>query len=91
LGPFSIDEELRLGRLQAAKVVGPELKRYVTLAQPKQGHLTQASRIVSRLIKETVEGWNGRLNIPNEVSALQVADHKQLNDAPPNRQTLPPG
>lgn len=64
LGPFSIDEELRLGRLQAAKVVNPDLKRYVTLAHPKQGHFTQASRIVSNLIKETVLDWQGLLNRP---------------------------
>lgn len=64
LGPFSIDEELRLGRLQAAKVVNPDIKRYVTLAHPKQGHFTPASRIVSNLIKETVSGWHGLLNSP---------------------------
>ena len=64
LGPFSIDEELRLGRLQAAKVVNPDIKRYVTLAHPQQGHFTPASRIVSNLIKETVSGWHGLLNSP---------------------------
>ena len=66
LGPFSVDEELRTGRLQAAKIIGPDLKRYVTLAHPKQRHFTQASRIVSQLIKETVIGWNGQLNIPTQ-------------------------
>ena len=65
LGPFSVDEELRSGRLQAAKVVSPELKRYVTLAYPKYGHFTQASRIVSKLITETVERWNKQLNLPD--------------------------
>jgi LysR family nitrogen assimilation transcriptional regulator len=64
LGPFSVDQELRTGRLQAAKIVGPDLKRYVTLAHPKQGQLTQASRIVSQLIRETVVGWNGQITIP---------------------------
>jgi DNA-binding transcriptional LysR family regulator len=62
LGPFSVDEELRTGRLQAAKVMAPDLKRYVTLAHPKQGQFTQASRIVSQLIKETVAGWHGQLS-----------------------------
>lgn len=61
LGPFSVDEELRSGRLQAAKVVHPDLKRYVTLALPKQGQLTQASRIVSRVIKDTVGSLDGKL------------------------------
>ncbi len=64
LGPFSVDQELRTGKLQAAKIIGPDLKRYVTLAHPKQGQLTQASRIVSRLIRETVEGWNGQITTP---------------------------
>lgn len=64
LGPFSMTEELQTGRLQVAKVVNPELKRYVTLAHPKQGALTQASRIVSRLIKETVGEWGGQLTKP---------------------------
>lgn len=64
LGPFSVDEELRSGRLQATKVVNPELKRYVTLAHPKYGRYTQASRIVSTLITETVSKWKGQLNIP---------------------------
>jgi LysR family nitrogen assimilation transcriptional regulator len=64
LGPFSVDQELRSGKLQAAKIIGPDLKRYVTLAHPKQGQLTQASRIVSRLIKETVVEWNGQITTP---------------------------
>lgn len=64
LGPFSVAHELRMGRLQAAKVTAPDLKRYVTLARPKQGQLTQASRIVSNLITETVQSWRGQLTEP---------------------------
>lgn len=62
LGPYSIAEGLRAGRLQAARVVNPDLKRYVTLALPKQGQLTAASKVVSRLVRETVAGWGDRLN-----------------------------
>jgi hypothetical protein len=47
--------------LQAARLVSPDLKRYVTLARPKQGQLTKASRIVSDLIRETVQEWQGNL------------------------------
>lgn len=65
LGPFSVDQEIQAGRLQAAKVVSPDLKRYVTLAHPKQGQLTQASRIVSQFIRETVTKWNGKITEPN--------------------------
>lgn len=61
LGPFSVNKEIRAGRLQAARLVSPDLKRYVTLARPKQGQLTKASRIVSDLIRETVVEWKGNL------------------------------
>jgi LysR family transcriptional regulator, nitrogen assimilation regulatory protein len=61
LGPFSVDEELRSGRLQSTKVISPDLKRYVTLAMPKQGHITQASRAVSEIIKATVTVWRNQL------------------------------
>jgi LysR family transcriptional regulator, nitrogen assimilation regulatory protein len=57
LGSFSIEDEVRAGHLQAARVVNPDLRRHVTLALPKQGQLTPASKIVSRLIKEAVEPW----------------------------------
>lgn len=65
LGPFSIADELRAGRLQAARVVNPECRRYVTLSLPKQGQLTPASKVVSRLIQETVAAWGGQLNAPS--------------------------
>ena len=64
LGPFSVDEELKVGKLQISKVVSPDLKRYVTLAMPKQGHITQAARIVGQVIKNTVKQWGQQLN-PN--------------------------
>jgi DNA-binding transcriptional LysR family regulator len=64
LGPFSVNEELRLGRLQSAKVIAPDLKRYVTLAMPKQGHITQASKTVAGMIKTTVVGWGNQLSPP---------------------------
>jgi LysR family transcriptional regulator, nitrogen assimilation regulatory protein len=71
LGPFSINEELRTGKLKATKIVSPDLKRYVTLAHPKQGSLTQACKVVSQLIKETVAEWKGQLSnqMSNELSA----------------------
>jgi DNA-binding transcriptional LysR family regulator len=64
LGPFSVAEALRSGSLVASKVVNPDLKRYVTLAHPKQGHFTKAGRIVSSLITQTVASWGGQLNAP---------------------------
>ncbi len=68
LGPFSVDQEVQTGKLQAAKITGPDLKRYVTLAHPKQGQLTQASRIVSHLIRETVISWDGQITLPGTKS-----------------------
>ena len=62
LGPFSIHHELLTGQLQVSKVVNPDLHRYVTLALPKQGQLTQTNKIVSRLIKETAKEWGNNLN-----------------------------
>lgn len=62
LGPFSVSEELRMGRLQSAKVIAPDLKRYVTLAMPKQGHITQASKTVAEMIKATVASWGNQLS-----------------------------
>lgn len=69
LGPFSIDAELRAGRLQASRVVNPDLRRHVTLALPKQGQLTPASKIVARMLRETVEGWGHRLSEPEDAPA----------------------
>jgi len=65
LGPFSVSKELQSGQLQAARVVAPDLKRYVTLARPKQGQLTQASQIVWQLITRTVRAWRGQLSEPS--------------------------
>ncbi|RUP31318.1 MAG: LysR family transcriptional regulator, partial [Curvibacter sp.] len=42
------------------RIVDPDLKRYVTLALPKQGQLTQALRVVSKIIRDkgAVLGYN---------------------------------
>jgi LysR family nitrogen assimilation transcriptional regulator len=37
------------------------------LAHPKWGQLTQASRIVSQLIRETVQAWGGQMKPPAPV------------------------
>jgi len=64
LGPFSVAEEMRAGGLQAARIVSPDLRRYVTLALPKQGHLTPAAKVVARLIGETDEPWGTLIGEP---------------------------
>lgn len=57
LGALAITDELGAGRLAAARIVGPELRRYVTLALPRQGHLTSAARVVARLIGDHGRNW----------------------------------
>lgn len=64
LGPFSIAAELRSGRLQAARLMRPDLVRHVTLAMPRQGKPSPAVRVVSQHIEQLVASWNGQLTEP---------------------------
>ncbi|MES2413576.1 MAG: LysR family transcriptional regulator [Pseudomonadota bacterium] len=61
LGSISIAEELRTGHLQASKVIGPDLKRYVTLALSRHGRMTAASKVVAQAIQKIVDGWGNKL------------------------------
>ena len=69
LGPYSITDELHAGRLQACRVVNPDLRRHVTLALPRQGQLTPAVRIVAGLVQELVQAWGDRLSGPEALAA----------------------
>ena len=62
---LSIADELDSGRVQAARIINPELRRYVTLALPKQGQITPAGRIVSKLIAECASDWNREIAKPD--------------------------
>lgn len=64
LGPYSMATELANGRLQASKLVKPDLFRHVTLALPKQGKLSPASRVVAEITREIIESWGNQLNEP---------------------------
>jgi DNA-binding transcriptional LysR family regulator len=55
LGPYAMMEDVRVGRLQASRIVEPDLKRFVTLAMPKKGPLTLACRVVAQLIQQTAK------------------------------------
>ncbi|MBN9410244.1 MAG: LysR family transcriptional regulator [Burkholderiales bacterium] len=72
LGPFSIMDELRAGRLRASRVVNPDLRRHVTLALPKQGELTPAGKVVSQLVQELVAGWGHQLGEPGVATPLRA-------------------
>jgi LysR family transcriptional regulator, nitrogen assimilation regulatory protein len=64
LGPYSMAAELRAGRLQASRLVKPDLFRHVTLALPKQGKLSPACREVAGIIQSLTEGWGDQLAEP---------------------------
>jgi len=64
LGPYSIAAELRDGRLQASKLVRPDLCRHVTLAFPKQGKLSPACKAAAGVIQQLVESWGQQLTEP---------------------------
>jgi hypothetical protein len=66
LGPYAFSAELRSGRLQASKLVKPDLCRHVTLALPKQGKLSPACRVVAQTVQELVERWGHQLTEPEE-------------------------
>ena len=55
LGPYAMMEDVHAGRLQASRIVDPNLKRFVTLAMPKQGSLTLACKVVMQLIQQTAK------------------------------------
>ncbi|CAE6737286.1 LysR family transcriptional regulator [Paraburkholderia aspalathi] len=52
LGPWAIAPDIRSGRLRAARIVRPNITRFVTLASSRQGSMTPALRIVITLLKE---------------------------------------
>lgn len=54
LGPYAVANELQAGRIQAAPIVDPELRRYIALAMSRHGQLTLACRVVMELIQEIV-------------------------------------
>jgi len=61
LGPYAIAADLRSGRLQATKLVRPDLVRHVTLALPRHGKLSPACRIVAQGVETLVDSWGRQL------------------------------
>ncbi|MGC3981496.1 MAG: LysR family transcriptional regulator [Steroidobacteraceae bacterium] len=52
LGPFSFARDVQAGRLQAAQIVQPRIRRIVTLVVTEHGPLTVACKTVIKLIEE---------------------------------------
>ena len=69
LWPFAVAAELQSGRLQATRLVRPDLTRHVTLALPKHGKLSPACRVVSETVQQLVESWGQQLAEPASVLA----------------------
>lgn len=64
LGPYAFAAELRGGRLQATRLVRPDLCRHVTLSFPKQGKLSPACRVVAQTVERLVASWGHQLTEP---------------------------
>lgn len=64
LGPYSIATDLKSGRVQASRLVRPDLCRYVALSFPKQGKLSPACRVVAQTLERLVESWGHQLTEP---------------------------
>ena len=64
LGPYAIAEVLRSGRLQATRLIRPDLVRHVTLAYRKQGKMLPAVRVVADRIQQLVRSWDDQLMEP---------------------------
>ena len=74
MGPYSIDPELKSGRLQASRLVNPDLIRHITLALPKHGKLTQACRVVSIAIEALIDSWGKQLTADTlSVTSLDIS------------------
>lgn len=56
LGPYAMMEDVRAGRVQASRIVNPDLKRFVTLAMPRKGPLTLACKVIAQLIQQAASG-----------------------------------
>lgn len=64
LGPYAVAAELRSRRLQATRLVRPDLVRHVTLAFRKQGKMLPAGRAVADRIQQLVRSWDHQLTEP---------------------------
>lgn len=61
LGPYSINEEVLRGELQASQLVKPELRRHVALAFPRHGKLSPACREAAKTVQQLVKSWGDKL------------------------------
>lgn len=72
LGPYAISGALQSGRIQAAQIVDPEMKRYIALAMSRHGQMTLACRTVMELIEQIVRANQGVDKLLREIPADRV-------------------
>lgn len=95
LGPWAIAQDIRAGRLRAARIVRPNITRFVTLASARQGSITPAIRIVIELLKEIAAevGSSGQYDGLDRRQPISVSGSEALSsrieDRPPPRGATP--
>ena len=79
LAPYAMMDDVRAGRLQASRIVNPDLKRFVTLAMAKKGPLTLACKVVTQLIQQTAKDLEGEDGLRLGGSLRKVAANTKSN------------
>ena len=64
LGSYSIAQELKSGRVQASRLMRPDLCRHVTLSFPSKGKISPACRVVAQTLEQIVQSWGHQLTQP---------------------------
>jgi LysR family transcriptional regulator, nitrogen assimilation regulatory protein len=79
LGPYAMMQDVQAGRLQASRIVNPDLKRFVTLAMPKKGPLTLACKVVAQLIREVATELEAEGGLRPDRNAAKVRASTKAN------------
>ena len=81
LGPWAIAPDVRAGRLRAARIVKPNLTRFVTLASSSQGAMTPAIRIVIATLKE-IASELAKSGVYDGLATQRLDRHERIPPAP---------
>ncbi|WP_322054499.1 LysR family transcriptional regulator [Paraburkholderia bannensis] len=84
LGPWAIAPDIRAGRLRAARIVKPNLTRFVTLASSSQGAMTPAIRVVIATMKEIASELS-KSGAYDGLATQRVERHERVVSAPTAR------
>ena len=89
LGPWAIAPDVRAGRLGAARIVKPNLTRFVTLASSSQGAMTPAIRIVIATLKE-IASELAKSGVYDGLATQRLDRHERIPLAPTAGAKHPP-